>query len=357
MDAPSEAIPLREVTEGQAQMRAAALTAAKEAMAALDAAAPSYVEYLGDSPALAAINCTFFDNLALGGRGGRGGTGLQAAHGGDGGNGGSVAGGAVYHADINCMAPDCGSMIHCTVSQNYLLPGRGGDGGIGNINGNQGLDGSGSGGGLFLAPTKYLVGNTIIAGDGCLGAAACSAPDVWGKVISLKYNLIGALDGNSSGWDNAAGAKDRTGMVGNPLDPRLGPLQNNGGETPTLAPLAGSPAIDAGIEDGVPLDKVDQAGQPRRVIVVGISNGGDGSDIGAYELQCSPNVPTLSIARFGNNLILSWPWPSKCFVLQQTSDLTMPNWMDAQYPVNVVGNQNQVVIAQPMGNLFFRFKK
>jgi len=243
-------------------------------------------------------------------------------------------------------------MIHCTVSQNYLRPGFGGAGGIGNINGTQGTDGSGSGGGLFLVPQFFQVGNTIIAGNGCLGAGVCTAPDVYGTVASLGYNLIGATDANTGGWINVAPGLDRRGTVAIPLDPRLGPLQNNGGETPTMAPLAGSPAIDFGGPTGF---SRDQAGQIRPVTVVGIQNGGDASDIGAYELQCSLDVPALSTARSGNGVTLSWPWPSRCFVLQQSSDLK--NWVDSTYAINVVGNQNQVVINPAPGNLFFRLKK
>ncbi len=39
-------------------------------------------------------------------------------------------------------------------------------------------------------------------------------------------------------------------------DPRLGPLQNNGGPTPTMAQLPGSPAINVGVPvDGVTADQ------------------------------------------------------------------------------------------------------
>src|SRR5262249_28304270 len=157
----------------------------------------------------------------------------------------------------------------------------------------------------------------ILAQDGCLGAGTCSDPDVWGKVASLGYNLIGILDANSSGWIGGAVGYDQRGIVGNPLDPHLGPLQNNGGQTPTMAPLAGSSAIDAGTTVNVFLDPglgilVDQTRQMRPVTVSGIVNGGDGSDIGAVELQCSLDAPTLTITPSGNGVVLSWPWPSRC---------------------------------------------
>ena len=60
------------------------------------------------------------------------------------------------------------------------------------------------------------------------------------------------------------------------LDPKLGPLQDNGGPTKTMAPLSGSPLIDGGpaICQGVgtPLT-ADQRGLPRGAVC----------DIGAYE--------------------------------------------------------------------------
>jgi hypothetical protein len=45
---------------------------------------------------------------------------------------------------------------------------------------------------------------------------------------------------------------NRVGTLAAPLDPALGPLTtDNGGLTPTMAPLAGSPALDAGTNAAV----------------------------------------------------------------------------------------------------------
>lgn len=74
--------------------------------------------------------------------------------------------------------------------------------------------------------------------------------------------------------------------TGTPLiaDPHLGALQSNGGPTPTMSPGAGSPAIDAGAAFG---QASDQRGEPRPIDFPGLANpsGGDGSDIGAVEVQ------------------------------------------------------------------------
>jgi hypothetical protein len=105
--------------------------------------------------------------------------------------------------------------------------------------------------------------NTIIAGN-----TAPTAPDLGGDLGSLGHNLIGNTSGGSG--------FDPTDLLN--VDPMLGPLQDNGGPTWTMALLPGSPAIDAG-DDTPPLPDFDQRGPgfPR------IS--GPHIDIGAFEVQ------------------------------------------------------------------------
>jgi hypothetical protein len=64
-------------------------------------------------------------------------------------------------------------------------------------------------------------------------------------------------------------------------------LADNGGPTLTRALLAGSPAIDAGRRFGA---TSDQRGEPRPFDLDSIANGagGDGADIGAFEVQGTP---------------------------------------------------------------------
>ena len=130
------------------------------------------------------------------------------------------------------------------------------------------------------------LGNTIIAGN----KTASVSPDCNGQALvwaSQGYNLIG--NGGDCGYVAAVG--DQVGTTANPIDPQLGPLQDNGGLVETHALLTDpvlSPAIDAGNPDGCTdfddppnLLRIDQRGEPRPV-------DGDGDniarcDIGAFE--------------------------------------------------------------------------
>ncbi len=92
-----------------------------------------------------------------------------------------------------------------------------------------------TGGGIFNE-TLATIKNTIIARNNGTN------PDVEGVFNSEGYNLIG--DGTGSTGFTAPG--DQVGTSTDPIDPKLGPLQDNGGPTFTQALLPGSPAIDAG---------------------------------------------------------------------------------------------------------------
>src|SRR5262249_52040729 len=89
-------------------------------------------------------------------------------------------------------------------------------------------------------------------------------------------------NGNGSNLVNGFNGS-QVGSSANLIDPILGPLQNNGGPTPTRALLPGSPAIDAGTPTGAP--SFDQRGLPRP--------SGAGFDIGAFEVQAAPSTKPI----------------------------------------------------------------
>jgi hypothetical protein len=139
--------------------------------------------------------------------------------------------------------------------------------------------GRGYGGGIFMQAGAVQMHDTIVADD----SATTTGPDLHGAPISsLGYNLIG----NSSGGSGYA-ASDLLNV-----NPQIGPLQNNGGPTQTMALLAGSPAIDAGDNANAPAYDQRGPGYPR--IVNGVI------DIGAFEVQngSSNQASSLAVAGF-----------------------------------------------------------
>jgi hypothetical protein len=112
------------------------------------------------------------------------------------------------------------------------------------------------------------------------------------------YNSILANNTATSFPDLHAGAGVHAGFslieTGSPIatelgpnligqDPQLGPLQNNGGLTPTMMPAASSPVVDQGSSD----TGHDQRLGERRVDNPNVANapGGNAADMGAVELS------------------------------------------------------------------------
>jgi len=187
------------------------------------------------------------------------------------GNSSSGSGGGLYNA-VGAQL----TLNNATLSGNSA----GGDGGgvynAGTLTINNGTISNnsavGAGSGIRSAGTSTLK-NTLVAGND-------NDDDVDGAFVSGGYNLIGNADG-ATGFGSTG---DQTGTTGAVIDPLLGPLQDNGGSAPTHQLLAGSPAIDAGDNSGVP--ETDARGAPR--ILDGLDPGHPDdavatADIGAFE--------------------------------------------------------------------------
>jgi CSLREA domain-containing protein len=150
--------------------------------------------------------------------------------------------------------------------------------------------GSGSASGVIGTGGTVTVGNTIIAAN----VNNATVPDVSGSsFVSQGYNLIGNRDSVTT--FNQTG--DQTGTAGSLVDPKLAPLQDNGGPTFTHAPAFNSPALDKGKnlaqDSSNNAITTDQRGNPRPVRYdpsIIEPTGGDGSDIGAVELTAAPAV-------------------------------------------------------------------
>jgi CSLREA domain-containing protein len=128
------------------------------------------------------------------------------------------------------------------------------------------------------------ISNTIVAGNQAGANPDCGA--YYSPFSAPAYNLL----------QDATGCRGVTTDASNVLgeDPKLGPLQNNGGPTPTHALLEESPAIDAGFcpnsrgTDQRLFSRTDLANVPNR----GTS---DGCDIGAYEFGLADSLPLIEV--------------------------------------------------------------
>jgi hypothetical protein len=155
------------------------------------------------------------------------------------------------------------------------------------INGNAAATGGGISSGA--AASLVSVENTIIAAnfsnDFGLGA------DAFGAFTDAGGNVIG-IAGKGSGNTGFTANTTQKGSVLSPLDPLLGPLQNNGGPTigangtsivlETEALLTGSPAIDNGTADA---PTTDERGFTRPD-----TQQGKLPDVGAFEFGGAPPV-------------------------------------------------------------------
>jgi hypothetical protein len=185
-----------------------------------------------------------------------------------------------------------------TLSGNSATTGGGIDGSAGTLvvsNSTLTANSAGSGGGgITIYNGTLVLLNTLVAGNRTTSNGQL-APDVYGPVASTSSNnLIGIGDPLLSGISDGVGG-NLIGTAGCPIDPRLGPLADNGGPTLTHALLPDSPARGAGSPTNTP--PTDQRGLPRVV-------GGE-IDIGSFQTQDAVAGPRVVGSNPGG--VADWP--------------------------------------------------
>lgn len=147
-----------------------------------------------------------------------------------------------------------------------------------------------NGGGIANnSATQPSLKNTIVAQN--MAATGADVSNATGNYVSNGYNLIGQ-DGASV---FPATTTDLEGTVATPINPMLGLLADNGGETFTLALLQNSPAFNA----GDPTDMFnDQTGA---MVFAGIR------DIGAFESQSSLGIDDVVFSNSKRSIVFPNP--------------------------------------------------
>jgi hypothetical protein len=198
-----------------------------------------------------------------------------------------VLGGGIYKAGYPMF------VINSTLSGNHSTGSGGGlyaasgDLGLYNVTVSQNIansdnSGGGDGGGVARAGGSFTFLNSIIAHNFVIITMQpfplIDNDDCAGAIVSQGFNLLYFANPNHCTVSGSYG----------PGDPLLGPLQDNGGPTPTHALLPGSPAIDGGNPGGC-TDNVgaqiatDQRGRPRAAPC----------DIGAFEFSYLLSLPLV----------------------------------------------------------------
>jgi len=170
--------------------------------------------------------------------------------------------GGIVHRMKLCCRTSILEIINSTVTLNTGA----GSGGVASV-------ALGSGG----APGNSLVRvrNSIIAGNSAPNLVTFANGGATASFTSDGYNLsntaMGAFLNHPTDQNNANAG--------------LGPLQLNGGSTPTHALLSNSDALDAGDNSGSGVQSDQRGPGFVRTAEQPLSNVGDGTDIGAYEMR------------------------------------------------------------------------
>jgi hypothetical protein len=175
-----------------------------------------------------------------------------------------------------------------------------------NESGDSGPNHNGNGGGIDASANTHttvaystIVGNRCWNGSGC-GAGINNAASVSNSILARNIESQAGIPSVPGSCGNGADHVIDEGHNVDDVDsncnltastsrrnvnPRLGPLANNGGPTDTFALLEGSPAINRG--GNAACSPTDQRGAPRKQFAV--------CDSGSFEVQPAPRIAELRV--------------------------------------------------------------
>lgn len=213
---------------------------------------------------------------------------------------------ADYGGGVNASSLDSTRIERSTISGNTAgTYGGGGNSGLGavvivdsTVAGNKNPGGGGGGWSFGSGSVGSVVSNSTIAGNTASYAGGAVATSAATGAVTISSSILADNADNdlmvlgntpsftatnslveTPGASSFVQVPGATNVIG--ADPQLGPLAANAGLTQTMEPALTSPAIDAGVANGLTLD---QRGLPRTLDQKGPNAAGsDGTDIGAVE--------------------------------------------------------------------------
>lgn len=253
----------------------------------------------------------------------------------------TISGNTAYHGGGIATSGVLVQAFNCTITQNVAT----GDADTKTL-----VDGQGGGFHGTSAPSVLNLRSTIIADNIAVineeDTLQMKGPDIWAqnKTVNATYSLVGVGDSDFVKSTTWATDHNREGTLAAPLSPGLDGLAFNGGPTFTHRLLPGSQAIDGGQnQSGSPND---QRGSPLvrtyNHPTTDKEEGGDETDIGAYELQ-APKV--VSVITFAES-----PVANSSVILLQPSRSRVTNMVVTfNQPVEFAGSPDQAFTLERTG--------
>jgi hypothetical protein len=75
-----------------------------------------------------------------------------------------------------------------------------------------------------------------------------------------------------------------------------------------------------------------------------------------FNLNLPASPPLIIQLTPTNAVVISWPWPSTDFNLQQNTNASSTNWVNVTNTPIIAGGQKQVIVSPPVGTQFYRLK-
>jgi CSLREA domain-containing protein len=212
------------------------------------------------------------------------------------------------------------------------------------------------GGGIFSEARLVRLRNTIVATNTAPVGPDLRPHSFGAQFSSESFNLVGKNETAPTDFPagNPNANNDIVGTSAAPVDPLLdlNGLQDNGGHTPTIALLSNSAAIDRGISsDSANQLTTDQRGtgfaRARDNLVIVNANGGDGTDIGAFEFNGVLRL--ISITRDNTHIVVSFQGVEGfSYRLERKLGITFEYWEQIQSVSDVtVGPTSEAQISDP----------